>query len=275
MSPTSSRGRLPLLLLAIAAGCSGSGGDGAAPDSGPSADGAIADSRSEAGTARGCAAVDPGTVSGQTILVFRDAAAALSDSVMKVEAQWLVACNAINTDLGLDASKSDASGACGVVNVRVRAALSKGVRVSLAVGDDCRLDTVKEADCAARCNAAATCSGCTVDATCIGLCRDLASANVTTCTGVASWTIMTEAPLEAALVKNAAAVGAAFEATAWLKNPINELSAKYGAALKAKTGASSDEGICIANTIAQAAGAQAALNVCVGASASVEGKGSL
>ena len=93
-----------------------------------------------------------GNVSAQaTLKAFGQASSALKDAALDVEAKWLATCNAINADLGEDATQTSASKACGVLNARVKKAVDAGVKVTLDVKADCHADVSVQGDCQAKC----------------------------------------------------------------------------------------------------------------------------
>ena len=110
-----------------------------------------------ANAAKGCDGLDVSAKADAKIKAFADAAADLKAAALKLEAKWATTCNAINADLGLDTSKTDAAGACGVLNARVKSALDAGVTVSVSATYSCKVNASVQANCQAKCAAAANC----------------------------------------------------------------------------------------------------------------------
>src|SRR5690349_4081394 len=90
--------------------------------------------------ATGCSSADDGTgapgscngldttVKAQASLrAYAEAVTSLRGRALEVEGKFLAVCNAINADLGLDASKKTAAEACGVLKKRIDAAAREGV----------------------------------------------------------------------------------------------------------------------------------------------------
>jgi hypothetical protein len=155
------------------------------------------------GTPASCNGLDT-TVSAQaTVKAFGQAAGALRNAALDVEAQWLATCNAINRDLGEDATKTKAADACAIVNKRINDAHAT---VTLDVKSECHADVSVQGDCEAKCKLPScdikakcepgklvvacngSCSGeCDVQApsaTCTGSCSGKCTADVAvTCAG--------------------------------------------------------------------------------------------
>ena len=75
---------------------------------------AMSNGCSAAAAAQGCSGLDIKVQAQATVKAFTDAATALETAAAAVEAKWMTVCNAMNTDLGLDATKTSAADACGV-----------------------------------------------------------------------------------------------------------------------------------------------------------------
>jgi hypothetical protein len=116
-----------------------------------------------AAAAQGCGGLDVKAQADLTVSAFADAADSLKAAALKVEAQWATVCNAINKDLNLDTTKTDAAGACGVLNARIKTALAAGVTVSVSATYECKADVKLEASCQGECAAKA---GCDIEASC-------------------------------------------------------------------------------------------------------------
>lgn len=144
---------------------------------------------SAAKAAEGCNGLDVNAQADVTVKAFADAATQLDDAATKVEAQWATVCNAINGDLGEDTSKTDAAGACGVLNARVAKALQNGATVNVTAHYTCQADASVQADCQGKCAAAAKCdiqASCTpaqLSGTCSGSCTGSCTAPSVSCTG--------------------------------------------------------------------------------------------
>lgn len=175
-------GAIGLMALVAGAGCSATDGTG---------------------TPTSCTGLDANVSAQATVRAFGQAASALKDAALDVEAKWLATCNGINADLGQDASKTTAAEACAVVNAYIKNAK---LTVTLVVKADCRADVNVQADCQAKCqlpncdikakcepgklvvDCKGSCSGtCDVkapSATCEGSCSGKCSADVAvTCSG--------------------------------------------------------------------------------------------
>jgi hypothetical protein len=178
-------GAIGLLALVSGAGCSATDGTG---------------------TPTSCSGLDVNVSAQATLKAFGQASSALKDAALDVEAKWLTTCNAINADLGEDASQTSASKACAVLNARVKKALDAGVTVTLTVQSECHADVSVQGDCQAKCKLpncdikakcepgklAVACNGscsgtCDVQApsaTCTGTCSGKCTADVAvTCAG--------------------------------------------------------------------------------------------
>ena len=114
---------------------------------------------------------------------------------------------------------------------------------------------------------------CTVDANCQASCQAQASAKVT-CGGHANWVVEGDLALYNALVKYADDIGAAFNQTIALKDPIGNVLAKAGDAIKAAGDLTASGSACMVTALSASVHAQASISVSVNASASVQGKGS-
>ena len=100
------------------------------------------------GTPVSCANLDANVSAQATLKAFGQAASALKDAALDVEGKWLSTCNAINADLGLDASKTTAQDACAVLNAHIKSA---NVTVNLDVKSECHADVSIQGDCQAKC----------------------------------------------------------------------------------------------------------------------------
>ncbi len=109
------------------------------------------------GALQGCNGLNVSAKADATVKAFADAATQLETAAKALEAEWALTCNAINADLGLDTSKKDAAGACGVLNVRVADALKTGVTVTLDVNYSCKAEAKVQASCQGQCAASANC----------------------------------------------------------------------------------------------------------------------
>src|SRR5438132_9374114 len=89
---------------------------------------------------KGCDGLDVTVAAQATIKSFSDAAANLELRAKQVEAKFLAVCNAMNTDLGEDASKTTAAEACGILKARVDTAVAAGVKVNATVVFNCTAD---------------------------------------------------------------------------------------------------------------------------------------
>ncbi|HYP77399.1 MAG TPA: hypothetical protein VER12_15620 [Polyangiaceae bacterium] len=103
------------------------------------------------GTPASCSGLDANVSAQATVRAFGQAASALKDAALDVEAKWLATCNAINADLGEDSSKTSASQACAVLNARVKKSLDAGATVQLEVKAECHADVSVQGDCQAKC----------------------------------------------------------------------------------------------------------------------------
>jgi hypothetical protein len=148
-------GYLPAALLAAAVGviAAGSGGCSAAS------------SLQEA--SQGCSGLDTKTSTAQaTVKAWVDSLTALQAAADGVQKEWLTVCNAMNGDLGLDTTKTNASDACGVLNTYIQAGVSASVTLTLTVSPpSCQADVSVQASCEADCTASASCD---VTAHCTG-----------------------------------------------------------------------------------------------------------
>ena len=103
------------------------------------------------GTPTACTGLDVNVSAQATVKAFGQASSALKDAALDVEAKWLATCNAINADLGEDATQTSAAKACAVLNARVKKALDAGVTVTLDVKSECHADVSVQGDCQANC----------------------------------------------------------------------------------------------------------------------------
>jgi hypothetical protein len=117
--------------------------------------------------AAGCSGLTPATSTAQaTVKAWVDTLAALQTAADGVQMEWLATCNEINSDLGLDTSKTTASDACGVLNAKIQTDLMAGVTLTLTVSPPaCQADIGVQASCEADCQASASCD---VKANCTG-----------------------------------------------------------------------------------------------------------
>ena len=127
------------------------------------------------GTPASCGGLDASSHAQATVKAYGVAAGALSTAAEKVEKQWLAVCNAINHDVGEDASQGSAAQACAVLNKRVKRALDAGVTVNLSVQADCHADVKVAGDCEAQCqlpscNVSASCEPGKLVVACNGTC---------------------------------------------------------------------------------------------------------
>src|SRR5450432_2608105 len=81
------------------------------------------------GAPASCGGLDATSKAQATIKAYGEACGKLNTRAAEVEAKWLAVCNAINADLGEDATQTDTAMACAVLNKRVKAALAAGVTV--------------------------------------------------------------------------------------------------------------------------------------------------
>jgi len=100
------------------------------------------------GTPVSCSGLDANASAQATLLAFGQASSALKDAALEVEAKWLATCNAINRDLGEDATQTSAAKACAVVNTRINKAHAT---VTLDVKSECHADVRVQGDCQAKC----------------------------------------------------------------------------------------------------------------------------
>ncbi len=106
---------------------------------------------------KGCDGLDVTVAAQVTIKSFAQAATNLELRAKEVEAKFLAVCNAMNTDLGEDSSKTTAAEACGILKARVDKAVAAGVNVSAQVSFNCTADVKAQASCEATCNATLNC----------------------------------------------------------------------------------------------------------------------
>src|SRR6187551_124083 len=165
-------GAIGLLALAAGAGCSATDGTG---------------------TPTSCTGLDVNVSAQATVKAFGQAASALKDAALDVEAKWLSTCNAINADLGEDTSKNTAAEACAVLNARVKKALNAGAQLTLAVKSECHADVSVQGDCQAKCklpscDIEAQCEPGKLSVACNGKCEGTCDiqAPTATCTGSCS-----------------------------------------------------------------------------------------
>ena len=131
-----------------------------------------------------------------TVKTFDLAANALRKGAGDVEGRFFVLCNAIDRELGIDATKTSTVEACAVLHDRVRAAVAQGAQVDSEVEPNCVLDAALQASCEARCGVPGNCDlkaecldgGMVVacDGACSGACDSVApesAACVGTCHG--------------------------------------------------------------------------------------------
>jgi len=104
------------------------------------------------GTPKSCAGLDVNVSAQATLKAFGQASSALKDAALEVEGKWRETCNAINAELGEDATQKSAEKACAVLNARVKKALAAGVTVSLQVESECHADVKVQGECQASCN---------------------------------------------------------------------------------------------------------------------------
>ena len=123
-------GAIGLLAMVSGAGCSATDGTG---------------------TPTSCSGLDANVSAQATVKAFGQASSALKDAALDVEAKWLATCNSINKELGEDTSQTSAAKACGVLNARVKKALSAGATVTLDVKAECHADVSVQGDCQAKC----------------------------------------------------------------------------------------------------------------------------
>jgi hypothetical protein len=113
----------------------------------------------------GCDGLDATVQAEATMHAYSEATVKLRDRALEVEAQFAAACNAMNADLGLDASNDSAEAACGILRARIDDAARAGVSVLVEVTFDCSADLQARADCEAECNVEADCD---IEASCRG-----------------------------------------------------------------------------------------------------------
>lgn len=109
------------------------------------------------GTPTTCNGLDVSVKAQATVKAYGEAAGKLNTRAAQVEAKWGSICNAINAELGEDATQTDTAKACAVLNARVKAALGKGVTVSLIVDSECHADVKVQASCEGQCSADVNC----------------------------------------------------------------------------------------------------------------------
>src|SRR5215216_7667947 len=136
---------LGLLVAAASSGCSSADDGTGAPAS--------------------CNGLDTKVKAQATLRVYAEAVTSLRSRALEVEGKFLAVCNAINADLGEDASKTTAAEACGVLKKRINAAAKAGVKVEARIDFNCRADLNVEANCEAECQVEADCD---VQAKCTG-----------------------------------------------------------------------------------------------------------
>ena len=74
------------------------------------------------GAPASCSGLDTKVRAQATLRAYAEAVTSLRDRAAEVEGKFLTVCNAINSDLGLDSSKTTAQDACGVLKGRIDAA---------------------------------------------------------------------------------------------------------------------------------------------------------
>ncbi len=142
-----------------------------------------------ANAAKGCDGLDVSAKADLKIKAFAKAAGDLKAAALELEAKWAATCNAINKDLGLDDTKTDAAGACGVLNARVKTALDAGVTVTVEATYSCQAEASVTANCqaqcaaAANCDIAASCSPGELSGSCSAECSGSCTAPSVECTG--------------------------------------------------------------------------------------------
>jgi len=94
------------------------------------------------------------------------------------------------------------------------------------------------------------------------------------CKGHANWVVEGDLPLFNALVKYADDIGAAFNQTLALVEPIGKLAGDFGKTLAAAGDLTAAGAVCATGALQVAGEANVSINVSVKASASVQGKAS-
>ena len=115
---------------------------------------------------KGCAGLDLTSQAQASVASWVDTVGALNTAAAKVEAEWLKTCNELNAQLMLDTSKTDAAGACGVLNTYIKGDLEAGLALTLTVSPpSCQADLSVQGSCEAKCKVSASCD---VMANCTG-----------------------------------------------------------------------------------------------------------
>ena len=107
-------------------------------------------------TTKGCEGLDVAANQfDASVKAFVAAVIDFNDAAKAAEAEWLRICNAINTEIGEDATKTTAADACGILGARIKKAKADKFVVTATGG--CQVDASIQARCDADCYVAAKC----------------------------------------------------------------------------------------------------------------------
>ena len=142
----------------------------------------------------GCAELDLSTSPDVTVNAGVVAITELDQAADRLQLEWAKLCNAINADLELDVSQTEAAGACGVLDARIKTALEKGATASVTANYMCVTDASVGAKCQAGCAGIAGCdlrTACEAGelaVECNGFCQGSCIASSVACDGLCEGT---------------------------------------------------------------------------------------
>src|SRR5512133_779946 len=104
-----------------------------------------------------CSGLDTTVRAQATLRAYAEAATSLQERAAEVEAKFLAVCNAVNSEIGEDATQKTADQACAVLKRRIDRAVGNGAAIEANIAFNCRADLQAQAACEGSCQVEADC----------------------------------------------------------------------------------------------------------------------